>query len=230
MFDAENDAFVASVWSRTRGADSWVVRRCAGAAHHHPLFGRAWDEAFADVITRGRVMSDPSLLLTRPTAGDPTLAPPGRDLLYILAPVPNLVRGQINWDRFGPEYAEEMLGIVRGRLRIPLRDPRLLHITTPAGRARRGMLAGSPYDHARIGIALLAPRSRPCVTTALTLYSEILDRIESLDFDIFAHRARVGIPRRVAVGSRGLARALWARRPVPRIMRRAGPQPLPRLR
>ncbi|MFF3572137.1 phytoene desaturase family protein [Nocardia jiangxiensis] len=115
------------------------------AAHHHLLFGRAWDEAFDDIITRGGVMTDPSLLLTRPTAADPTLAPPGRDLLYILAPVPNLVRGPINWDRFGPAYAEEMLTTVRDRLPIPLSDPRLLHITTPADWARRGMLAGSPF-------------------------------------------------------------------------------------
>ena len=29
------------------------------------------------------------------------------------------------------------------------------------------------------------PRSRPCVATALTLYSEILDRIEDFDFAVF---------------------------------------------
>ncbi|WP_063009479.1 phytoene desaturase family protein [Nocardia kruczakiae] len=115
------------------------------AAHHHLLFGRAWDEAFDDIITRGSVMTDPSLLLTRPTAADSSLAPPGRDLLYILAPVPNLVRGPINWDRFGPAYAEEILTTVRDRLPFPLSDPRLLHITTPADWARRGMLAGSPF-------------------------------------------------------------------------------------
>lgn len=87
-------------------------------------------------------------------------------------------------------------------------------------RVRRALVAQHAhtrdiYDYARAGIALLAPRSRPCVTTALTLYSEILDRIESLDFDIFVHRARVGIPRRAAVGSRGLARALRSRQAQP---------------
>ncbi|WP_067888180.1 phytoene/squalene synthase family protein [Nocardia vaccinii] len=102
-------------------------------------------------------------------------------------------------------------------------------------RVRRALIAQHAYtrdiyNYARVGIAMLAPRSRPCVTTALTLYSEILDRIESLDFDIFVHRARVGTPRRAAVGSQGLARALWARRPMPRVMRQAGIQPLPRLR
>ena len=43
-------------------------------------------------------MGDPSLLVTRPTAGDPTLAPPGRDLLYILAPAPNTEVGNVDWD------------------------------------------------------------------------------------------------------------------------------------
>ncbi|MEZ5091125.1 MAG: phytoene/squalene synthase family protein, partial [Micropruina sp.] len=41
------------------------------------------------------------------------------------------------------------------------------------------------YREARKGIALLAPESRPCVATAFTLYSEILDRIEALDFEVF---------------------------------------------
>ncbi|MFF0454857.1 phytoene/squalene synthase family protein [Nocardia africana] len=108
-------------------------------------------------------------------------------------------------------------------------------------RVRRALVAQHAYTrdvytYARAGIALLAPRSRPCVTTALTLYSEILDRIESLDFDIFVHRARVGIPRRAAVGSRGLARALWSRRAYPdagktaEAMKPAEPQPLRQLR
>ncbi|MQY31313.1 phytoene/squalene synthase family protein [Nocardia aurantia] len=68
------------------------------------------------------------------------------------------------------------------------------------------------YRYARRGIALLEPRSRPCVATACTLYGEILDRIEDLDFDIFVHRARVGIPRRAVVGVRGLAEAWRVRR------------------
>ncbi|MBF6170961.1 phytoene desaturase family protein [Nocardia blacklockiae] len=121
---------------------------CAPApemAHHSLLFGRAWDEAFRDIITDGRVMSDPSLLVTRPTASDPTLAPPGRDQLYVLAPVPNLVRGPINWDRYGPAYAQEMLAAVQERLPAPLRDVEVLRVTTPADWARRGMLAGSPF-------------------------------------------------------------------------------------
>ncbi|MQY31312.1 phytoene desaturase family protein [Nocardia aurantia] len=114
-------------------------------AHHTLLFGRAWEETFRDITVHGRVMSDPSLLLTRPTAGDPALAPAGRDLLYLLAPAPNLERGPINWDRFADAYTEELLGVVRERLPDALPDAQVLRVTTPADWARQGMTAGSPF-------------------------------------------------------------------------------------
>ena len=63
---------------------------------------------------------------------------------------------------------------------------------------------------------MLAPISRPCVQAALTLYSEILCRIEELDFEIFGTRASVGKPRRLVVALRGLAGAWWARSTVRR--------------
>ena len=67
------------------------------------------------------------------------------------------------------------------------------------------------YTEARPGIAMLEPVSRPCVQAALTLYSEILSRIEALDFEIFGRRASVGKARRAVVAGRGLAGAWWAR-------------------
>jgi 15-cis-phytoene synthase len=67
------------------------------------------------------------------------------------------------------------------------------------------------YDYARRGIALLHPRSRPCIAAALTLYSEILDRIEDLDFAVFSERASVGMGRRIQVAGGGLVKA-WAAR------------------
>ena len=60
------------------------------------------------------------------------------------------------------------------------------------------------YRFAEAGVPLLAPRSRPCVTTALKLYSEILDRIEASDFAVFSHRASVGLARRLRVAGAGL--------------------------
>lgn len=67
------------------------------------------------------------------------------------------------------------------------------------------------YAYAAHGVATLAPRSRPCVTTALTLYSEILDSIEDSDFAVFNQRATVGNMRRLQVAGTGLFRAWRAR-------------------
>ncbi|PXX56343.1 phytoene desaturase [Nocardia tenerifensis] len=112
--------------------------------HHSLLFGAAWGSTFREIIEAGRVMSDPSLLLTRATAGDPSLAPPGRELLYLLAPAPNLQRGQIDWDSFGDDYAARILDIAQARSHA-LRNAEVLRIVTPADWARKDMLAGSPF-------------------------------------------------------------------------------------
>jgi phytoene synthase len=67
------------------------------------------------------------------------------------------------------------------------------------------------YRFARKGVTMLAPSSRPCVATAFTLYSEILDRIEDSDFAVFSRRATVGTARRFQVAGSGLVRAWLAR-------------------
>lgn len=114
-------------------------------AHHNILFGGAWEQTFRDIIDEGRVMSDPSLLVTRPTAGDPTLAPQGRDLLYVLAPAPNNAVGQVDWSRTSGAYVEGMLAEVRRRMPAVGDDLELLHVVDPDGWARQDMAAGSPF-------------------------------------------------------------------------------------
>lgn len=118
-------------------------------AHHTILFGDAWADTFRDVIRRGRVMSDPSLLVTRPTATDPRLAPPGEDLWYVLAPAPNLHRGGVDWDATGPAYAERLLETVAERLLPDFADEiTMRRLVTPADWARQGMVAGTPFSYA----------------------------------------------------------------------------------
>ena len=97
-------------------------------------------------------MSDPSLLVTRPTATDPALAPPGRDLLFVLAPCPNTERGRIDWARIGPAYRDELLRGARRRAapgsttsRATSRSSRLV---TPADWAADGLAAGTPFSAA----------------------------------------------------------------------------------
>jgi phytoene desaturase len=137
--------------SRLRPAPSAVVAhvgcRAVGpdVGHHTILFGDAWEQTFHDIIDHGRVMADPSLLVTRPTAGDERLAPTGRDLLYILAPAPNTAVGQVDWAATGPAYTEGILRRVCDRMPSLGVDAELLHVVDPEDWARQGMLAGTPF-------------------------------------------------------------------------------------
>jgi phytoene desaturase len=118
-----------------------------GALQHHNIsFGANWSKTFDEIIDKGVLMSDPSLLVTMPTAVDPTLAPAGRDLLFVLAPCPNLEVGKVNWAVQGDTYARQVLATAAERLLPGLdQDVDVLDVVTPADWARQGMLAGSPF-------------------------------------------------------------------------------------
>ncbi len=92
------------------------------------------------------------------------------------------------------------------------RDRRTTDPRVRAALAGQHAATRAVYAYARTGIAMLDPVSRPCVATALSLYQQILDRIEDCGFAVFAQRARVGQLRRVKVAAPALARAWWARR------------------
>ena len=71
------------------------------------------------------------------------------------------------------------------------------------------------YAFADTGIAMLPPRSARCVGTARILYSQILDRIERADYDVFRSRARVPTWRKAVTA----ARILVAGPPAPQLER-----------
>jgi phytoene desaturase len=96
-------------------------------------------------------MSDPSLLITRPTATDPTLAPKGSDLLFVLAPCPNTATGPIDWERIGPRYRDEILAMLQARhpeLAGLADDIEVTRLITPADWAADGLAAGTPFSAA----------------------------------------------------------------------------------
>ncbi|CDQ45436.1 phytoene desaturase family protein [Mycolicibacterium neoaurum] len=122
-----------------------AIDPAVGAAHHNILFGNEWARTFEEIIDEGVPMVDPSLLVTRPTAADPSLAPDGRDLLYVLAPTPNLDVGARDWDGQRDQYTSHMLETLAGRLPDVIADPQVLDVVTPQDWARQGMIAGTPF-------------------------------------------------------------------------------------
>ena len=61
------------------------------------------------------------------------------------------------------------------------------------------------------GIALLAPASRPCIEAAGELYCGIVDEVEKINYDVFAHRATTSLARRLTVALPAWVRARRAR-------------------
>jgi phytoene desaturase len=117
----------------------------AGASHHNIHFGDAWRGTFDDITRRGQVMSDPSLLVTNPTRTDPSLAPPDREIYYVLAPAPNLQAGP-DWSRTGQAYADDLLRVLADRGYPGLGEATdVRKVVTPADWAQAGLAAGTPF-------------------------------------------------------------------------------------
>ncbi|HWH00019.1 MAG TPA: phytoene desaturase family protein [Pilimelia sp.] len=116
-------------------------------AHHNIHFGRAWRSTFDEVIRHGRLMTDPSLLVTNASRTDPSLAPAGRHTYYVLAPAPNLERAPLDWrGGLADGYADALLRTLEERGYVGFADGvEVRHVVTPAGWADAGMAAGTPF-------------------------------------------------------------------------------------
>ena len=77
-------------------------------AHHTIWMGPRYRELLKDIFHRQILAEDFSLYLHRPTATDPSFAPPGCDSFYVLCPVPNL-QARIDWKIEGPRLRDRIV-------------------------------------------------------------------------------------------------------------------------
>jgi phytoene desaturase len=76
---------------------------------HQALYFSEDYRANLDAIFRTKTLpADPSFHLNNPTITDPSLAPPGHSVLYLLAPMPNL-QGNVDWDAAARIVREKLL-------------------------------------------------------------------------------------------------------------------------
>jgi phytoene desaturase len=147
------------------GREPWSVRRLtyspscflllAGStaeyskiAHHNIHFGRSWRGVFDELIDKQQLMSDPSILVTNPSHSDPTLAPDGKQIYYVLFPTPNL-DAPIDWRTEGPRYRDEVVRTLEQRGYIGFGDAiEVEDVTTPLDWEARGMERGAPFASA----------------------------------------------------------------------------------
>jgi phytoene desaturase len=118
--------------------------------HHNIHFGRSWRGAFRQVIDRGELMDDPSLLVTNASRTDPSLAPPGHHVYYVLAPVPNLAKSTVDWrGGLAASYRDELVETLERRGYVGFgAGIEVSRTVSPADWADLGMAAGTPFSAA----------------------------------------------------------------------------------
>lgn len=116
--------------------------------HHTIDFGQAWERTFDEIIERGELMSDPSLLISNPSLTDPSLAPPGKQTHYVLFPTPNTMTApHLDWSTEGPRYRDEMLATLQRRGLGAITDGiEVEQLVTPADWEASGLAAGAPFS------------------------------------------------------------------------------------
>jgi phytoene desaturase len=120
-------------------------RRYPDQSHHTIHFGAAWRRTFDELIGRGELQSDPSLLITTATVSDPSLAPDNCATYNVLVPTPN-TDADLDWEVIGPRYRDEIVA----RLETLVYDGfaagiEVEDLTTPADWSHRGMARGTPF-------------------------------------------------------------------------------------
>jgi len=83
-------------------------------AHHNIILGPRYGELLHDIFTRKELADDFSLYLHMPTITDPSLAPPGCESFYVLAPVPHL-GGSADWAARARPYRDAIMGALERR-------------------------------------------------------------------------------------------------------------------
>lgn len=82
-------------------------RQYPGVDHHTILLGPRYRELLTDIFDRKVLAEDFSLYIHRPTATDPSMAPPGCDTFYALSPVPHL-EADVDWTTMAEPYRRKI--------------------------------------------------------------------------------------------------------------------------
>ena len=96
-------------------------RQYPDVAHHTILLGPRYKALLEDIFEQKTLAEDFSLYLHRPTATDPTMAPPGNDCFYVLSPVPHL-DGGVDWDARAEPYRQAIAGYLSATILPGLED------------------------------------------------------------------------------------------------------------
>jgi phytoene desaturase len=90
------------------GVDRTYTHMC----HQALYFSDDYTANLDAIFKQKQIPEYPSFHLNNPTITDPSLAPPGNSILYVLAPMPNLQNSTVDWKRDAPALREKLLAQV----------------------------------------------------------------------------------------------------------------------
>ena len=85
-----------------------VHRQYDNLRHHTIIMPERYQKLIRDLFDGLGMPEDLALYLHVPTKTDPSMAPPGCESLYVLAPVPNLAHG-IDWEQEAPAFRNRII-------------------------------------------------------------------------------------------------------------------------
>ncbi len=90
-----------------------LKKKIKGLEHHNLFFARDLEKNLKEIFGDHTVSEDPSFYVHVPTVTDPSLAPPGKEIVYILIPVPNLENARGHFSR----HEEKLRNLVLNKIR-----------------------------------------------------------------------------------------------------------------
>jgi phytoene desaturase len=90
------------------GTDRTYRDAGTGLAHHNIILGPRYKGLLRDIFSTKVLSDDFSLYLHMPTLTDPSLAPPGGEAFYVLAPVPHL-GAKVDWATQAKPYRDRIM-------------------------------------------------------------------------------------------------------------------------
>lgn len=144
--------------------DAWGT---APDVHHSIHFGHPWAGVFTD-LAQGRLMRDPSWLLSVPSVTTPPVAPEGGHSAQVLFPAPNL-RSGLDWDAVTPAYRDHVLRTVEAAHPGFTGAVDAEVLLTPPDWQDLGLAAGTPFGAAHTFAQTGPFRSRNVVADNVVL-------------------------------------------------------------
>lgn len=103
---------------------------------HHNIFFSSDYKKNVDQIFRDKVVpEDPSFYVQNASVTDNSLAPEGKSAIYILVPVPNLSKANIDWEKDKKVFRDKIIQLVKERTEMKdiEKNIEVERIITPAG-------------------------------------------------------------------------------------------------